>query len=90
MKAEDRKSIIKELKQILGVGDSIANDLFVVGIKSINDLKRENPELLYEKLCKIQNKRIDRCVLYVFREAVYYASNRKHKPELLKWWNWKD
>ncbi len=90
MKAEDRKSIIKELKQIPGVGDSIANDLFVVGIKSINDLKRENPELLYEKLCKIQNKRIDRCVLYVFREAVYYASNRKHKPELLKWWNWKD
>jgi hypothetical protein len=29
-------------------------------------------------------------MLYVFRTAVYYASNSKHDPEKLKWWNWKD
>nr|WP_321429915.1 helix-hairpin-helix domain-containing protein [uncultured Methanolobus sp.] len=29
-------------------------------------------------------------MLYVFREAVYFASNEEHDPELLKWWNWKD
>jgi hypothetical protein len=33
---------------------------------------------------------VDRCVLYVFRCAVYYANNKTHDPELLKWWNWKD
>jgi hypothetical protein len=33
---------------------------------------------------------IDRCVLYGFREAVYYASHKNHDPELLKWWNWSD
>jgi hypothetical protein len=33
---------------------------------------------------------VDRCVLYVFRCAVYFASESKHDPELLKWWNWKD
>ncbi|WP_394701143.1 helix-hairpin-helix domain-containing protein [uncultured Methanolobus sp.] len=33
---------------------------------------------------------LDRCMLYVFREAVYFASNEEHDPELLKWWNWKD
>jgi hypothetical protein len=27
-------------------------------------------------------------VLYVFRSAVYFASNERHDPELLKWWSW--
>jgi hypothetical protein len=33
---------------------------------------------------------IDRCLLYVCRCAVYYASNTKHAPRKLLWWNWKD
>jgi hypothetical protein len=32
----------------------------------------------------------DRCLLYVFRCAVYYASTAAPEPELLKWWSWKD
>lgn len=32
----------------------------------------------------------DRCVLYVFRCAVYYAEQEQHDPEKLKWWYWKD
>jgi hypothetical protein len=28
--------------------------------------------------------------LYVFRCAVYYATNKSHDVELLQWWNWKD
>ncbi|NMB56563.1 pathogenicity locus, partial [Candidatus Beckwithbacteria bacterium] len=31
----------------------------------------------------------DRCLLYVFRCAVYYAKGGRD-PEKLKWWNWKD
>jgi hypothetical protein len=33
---------------------------------------------------------MDRCVLYAFRCAVYYASHDVRDPKLLKWWNWKD
>jgi hypothetical protein len=33
---------------------------------------------------------VDRCLLYVFRCAVYFASHKKHDPKLLLWWNWKD
>jgi hypothetical protein len=29
-------------------------------------------------------------VLYTFRCAVYFASNERHDPELLRWWAWKD
>ncbi|NJM89920.1 MAG: hypothetical protein HC847_25010 [Hydrococcus sp. RU_2_2] len=39
---------------------------------------------------RLRGQHIDRCVLYVFRCAVYYASNSVREPELLKWWNWKD
>ncbi len=82
--------VLKELRQIPGVGTSIAEDLWELGIRSIPQLRNRNPELLYEKRCRQQGQPIDRCLLYVFRCAVYYASTPKPKPALLKWWNWKD
>ena len=33
---------------------------------------------------------IDRCMLYVLRCAVYFASTPRPEPEKLLWWNWKD
>jgi len=82
--------VLKELRQIPGVGTSIAADLYSLGIHSIVDLRSKDPEELYLKLCSVRGMHIDRCVLYVFRCAVYYASYERHDSELLKWWNWKD
>jgi len=79
-----------ELQTIPGVGKSIAEDLRNLGIDHVHDLNKKNPEALYHSLCKKTGKPVDRCVLYVFRCAVYFASNSKHDPEKLKWWNWKD
>ncbi len=81
---------IKELQTIPGIGKSITNDLWDLGLHSIADLKDKNPEELYLSLCAIRGRHIDRCMLYVFRSAVYFASSKQHDPELLKWWNWKD
>ncbi len=80
----------RELTTIPGVGPSIAGDLERLGIRRVTDLKGRSPERMYERLCEAYGTRIDPCVLYVFRCAVYYASVRTPKPELLKWWNWKD
>ena len=85
-----QKNILKELQQIPGVGKSIAMDLYELGIYSINDLAGKDPEQLYQALCTLKNTHIDRCMLYVFRCAIYYASTTTHNPELLKWWNWKN
>ncbi len=79
-----------ELEKIPGVGKSIAQDLRTLGIHGIQDLKARDPEDLYQKLCVQQGKQVDRCMLYVFRCAVYYASTKEREPELLKWWNWKN
>ena len=79
-----------KLETIPGVGKSIVKDMQDIGIRSVNDLKGKNPEKLYKKLCDYKAAPVDRCMLYVFRCAVYFASNTKHDPRLLKWWNWKD
>ena len=81
---------LRELQAIPGVGKSIAKDLYDLGIRSVKDLKDNDPEKLYDELCELTGQKLDRCLLYTFRCAVYYASNKKHDPELLKWWKWKD
>ncbi|HET7322373.1 MAG TPA: helix-hairpin-helix domain-containing protein [Longimicrobiaceae bacterium] len=83
-------AISKELQRIPGVGPSIAEDLQMLGFRAVEELRGQDPELLYERLCELQGVRIDRCMLYVLRCAVYFASEEEHDPELLKWWSWKD
>ena len=78
------------LLSVPGIGKSIAQDLHIIGIHHVNDLKGQDPESLYYNLCTEYKKKIDPCVLYTFRCAVYYAENEQHDPELLKWWNWKN
>ena len=83
---------MKELTLIPGVGKSIAADLYHIGITQINDLKGYDPEYLYNQSNLYAGSIQDRCLLYVFRCAVYYANTpgKNRDPELLKWWNWKD
>ena len=80
----------RDLQVIPGVGPSIAQDLLDLGFNHVSDLAEQDPESMYDALCKLRGEHIDRCVLYVFRCATYFASNPIRDPELLKWWNWKD
>ena len=91
IKMENKSEIIKELRQIPGVGISIANDLFNIGIYSVEDLKGKIPENLFEQSNRFAGVVQDRCLLYVFRCAVYFAETepKKRDAEKLKWWNWK-
>jgi hypothetical protein len=81
---------LKVFQTIPGIGNSLSQDLVDLGYRKVNDLKDADPEEMYQNLMAVRGHHIDRCVLYVFRCAVYYASNSIHEPELLKWWNWKD
>ncbi len=78
-----------DLQSIPGVGPSIARGLAVLGVRRVSQLRGRSPEALYDSLCAKRGPQ-DRCLLYVFRCAVYYAGRTRHDPELLKWWNWKD
>jgi hypothetical protein len=80
----------RDLRRIPGVGPSIADDLIGVGVRCVEDLRGRDPQELYERMQSVAGGPLDRCLLYVLREAVYFASAETHDPELLKWWNWKD
>jgi hypothetical protein len=84
------REAVRDLKRIPGVGDKVAQDLVDLGYRCVGELKDQDPEAIYRRLCELQGKHVDRCMLYVFRCAVYFASEGTHDPELLKWWNWKD
>ena len=90
MTADAHKQAVKELTQIPGVGRSIADDLIEMGITKISDLNGKDAMRLYNKSNRQVGVVQDRCLLYVFRCAIYFASNEKHEEEKLKWWNWKD
>ncbi len=88
-----------DLQTIPGVGPSIARDLTELGVRRVRDLEGRDPNELYEQLSSQRGQRMDPCVLYVFRCAVYYAETHvaetrvaetgRPDRDLLKWWNWK-
>lgn len=86
----DDRLAVKELQAIPGVGKSIALDLIELGVKHVKDLRGADPEDLYMRHCELRGYLADRCLLYVFRCAVYFANTINPEPELLKWWRWKD
>lgn len=85
-----RDESLRELRTIPGIGPSLALDLYSLGIRRVADLKAKHPEKLYHQLEKLTASKQDRCVLYTFRCAVYFAKTKKPTPERLLWWNWKD
>ena len=78
------------LEVIPGVGPRIAGVMERLGIHQVSDLRGRDPEELYRRECSMKGFQEDRCALYVWRLAVYYAEHKTHEPEKLKWWYWKD
>ena len=79
-----------DLLTIPNVGKNTKQDLLDIGITCVEDLKGKNPEELYEQDCIRKCYKEDRCQLYVFRMAVYYAEHTSWDEEKLKWWYLKD
>lgn len=87
--SEAAERSLADFREIPGVGEKIARDFYDMGFRSKRELVGQDPEALYERLNRLKGATVDRCMLYVFRCAVYYVSHGRHDPEKLKWWNWK-
>ena len=68
-----------DLRTIPGVGKATEQDLLALGYTCVEDLRGQDPEEIYTRDCILQNEKIDRCQLYVYRLAVYYA----HQTQIL-------
>lgn len=85
-----KEQTLKQFQTIPGIGKACSLDLWNIGLRSIDDLKHQNPTLLYEKLNMVTGAQHDICMLYTLRCAVYYATEKEHTEEKLNWWYWKD
>lgn len=80
---------LKELEKIPWIGPKSSRAFWDVGVRSVEDLKGEDPEELYEEIRKQGDPTINIVFLYVIRCAIYYLREDHYDPKLLKWWNWK-
>lgn len=80
----------RSLQTIPGVGKNMEQHLVALGYHCVEDLNGQTPEEMYRQDCLLQGVQLDRCVLYVYRLAVYFAEHDTYEAEKLKWWNWKD
>ncbi|ECB9579990.1 Mitomycin resistance protein mcrB [Listeria monocytogenes] len=81
-----------DLIKLPGIGKKMVLMLNEIGIEEVADLRGKNPLELYEETCDKRGERMDPCVLYTYRCAVYVAETDKAEQDvdLRKWWNWKD
>jgi hypothetical protein len=78
----------RRLGDLISIGPAMLRDFELLGIRTVKQLARQNPESLYEKLCRITNKNQDICCLDVFRAAVAQARNPRLPAEQCQWWYW--
>ena len=62
-----------DLQSLINIGPATAKRLCSIGITESSQLKRSNPEKVYEKLKQKEGGQLDICVLYQIRGAILNA-----------------
>ncbi len=78
----------RELEDLVSVGPATRRHLASLGVHTVSDLAQRDPEALYRKLCRRTKKRVDPCVLDVYRAAVAQAQDPELPDEKRLWWYW--
>jgi hypothetical protein len=78
----------RQLGNLISIGPAMLKDFEMLGIRSVGQLARQNPERLYEKLSRKTGQRQDPCVLDTFCAAVAQARNPRLAAEKCEWWWW--
>jgi len=76
------------LRDLISIGPAMLRDFELLGVRSLAQLARQNPQQLYEKLGRVAHQHQDICVLDVFRSAVAQARNPRLPAEQCQWWYW--
>lgn len=90
MKGTLEKKKGRELKDLISIGPAMLRDFELLGIRSVAQLARQNPEKLYAKLGRVAKQHQDICVLDTFEAAVAQAKNPRLAVEKCQWWWWSE
>ena len=78
----------QQLSDLVSIGPAMLRDFELLGVHTVAQLARRNPEKMYEKLCQVTGQTQDICCLDVFRAAVAQAKNPNLPMEQRLWWHW--
>ena len=78
----------QQLSDLVSIGPAMLRDFELLGVHTVAQLARRNPEKMYEKLCQVTGQPQDICCLDVFRAAVAQAKNPNLPVEQRSWWHW--
>jgi nucleotidyltransferase/DNA polymerase involved in DNA repair len=78
----------RRLQDLISIGPAMLRDFELLGIRSVNQLARQDPVRLYCKLCRITGEQMDICCRDVFAAAVAQARNPLLPAEQCQWWYW--
>ena len=78
----------RQLGELISIGPAMLRDLELLGIRSVAQLARQNPQRLYDRLGSIARQHQDICVLDTFCAAVAQARNPRLAAEKCQWWYW--
>jgi hypothetical protein len=69
-------------QELPNIGPAMALDLVRLGLRSLDDLERADPQQLYDRLADLDGVRHDPCVLDTFHAAVHNLRTGEAVP----WW----
>ena len=78
----------RELRDLISIGPAMLRDFELLGIRSVAELARQNPQRMYRKMERLTGQRQDPCVLDTFCAAVAQARNPRLAVEKCQWWYW--
>jgi Pathogenicity locus len=78
----------RRLGDLNSIGPAMLRDFELLGIRSVAELARQNPQRMYRKMERLTGHRQDPCVLDTFCAAVAQARNPRLAAEKCQWWYW--
>jgi Pathogenicity locus len=82
------KAMKRELADLISIGPAMLRDFELLGVRSVAQLAKRDPQRLYRRLERLMGQRQDPCVLDTFCAAVAQARNPRLEAEKCEWWWW--
>ena len=81
---------VRRLGELISIGPAMLRDFELLGVRTVAQLARQDPEKMYRKLGRVAQQHQDICVLDVFHAAVAQARNPRLPAEKCQWWWWSE
>ncbi|MGC2285471.1 MAG: helix-hairpin-helix domain-containing protein [Candidatus Acidiferrum sp.] len=82
------RPMVRKLGDLISIGPAMLRDFELLGIRSVAQLARQDPQQMYKKMERATGRRQDPCVLDTFCAAVAQARNPRLPAEKCQWWWW--